>query len=158
MTTQTTYSERLAPPQPGTIAGDFEAETGIAETASPGIPFGRAVSQGTLSDQGVILGGSIAGFRGVSIKDSTLRGDLAVKDAYLPPNNVGILADGDIWLEPNAAVAANDPLWFNTVSGVFGKAAGTNMVGPLKGCRWKTSCGVGGRALASIEDYNRKDV
>ena len=49
-TTQTSYSERMAPNVPGTLAGqvnEARITTGICETASPGIPFGRAVSQGT---------------------------------------------------------------------------------------------------------------
>ena len=155
MTTQTTYSERMAPPAPGTVAGEFSvarSTTGICETASPGIPFGRAVSQGALSDQGVIIGGSLAGFRGVSIRDITLRGDLAVVDAYLPPNSVGVLEDGDIWVEPTVAVNAHDPVWFNATTGTFNKSTG---VGPIPGAYWKTSCGIGGRAILSIPQGGR---
>jgi hypothetical protein len=155
MTTQTTYSERMAPPAPGTVAGNYDGArvtTGICETASPGIPFGRAVSQGSLSDAGVIIGGSLAGFRGVSIRDITLRGDLAVVDAYLPPNNVGVLEDGDIWVEPTVAVNAHDPVWFNASTGTFNKSTG---VGPIPGAYWKTSCGVGGRAILAIPQGGR---
>lgn len=155
MAYQTSYSERMAPPMPGVVAGQMnEARivTGIAETAAPGIPFGRAVSQGALSDQGAILGGTLAGFKGISIRDITLRGDVpsANLDKYQPTNSMGILEDGEIWVEPNDAVAANDVVWFNSVTGVFGKATGTNMVGPIPGAKWKTSCGVGGRAILSI--------
>lgn len=158
-TTQTVYNERMAPPQPGVVQGPGEVETGIAETASPGIPFGRAVSQGSLSNQGVILGGTVAGFRGVSVRDVTLRGDTGSVnlDHYLPPDNVGILVDGDIWLEPREAVAANDPVYFVAATGIFSQNA-TGALGPLKGCRWKTSCGVGGRAVMSIADYYRRDA
>jgi hypothetical protein len=157
MTTQTSYSERMAPPAPGTIAGEFataRTTTGICETASPGIPFGRAISQGSLSDEGVILGGSLAGFRGVSIRDITLRGDLAVVDAYLPPNSVGVLEDGDIWVEPAGAVAAHAAVYFNATTGLFDDAAGGN-VGPIPGAYFKTSCGVGGRAILAIPQGGR---
>lgn len=150
MTTQTTYNERIAPNGPGVVAGNMDnakVTTGICETASPGIPFGRAVSQGTLSDEGVVLGGSLIGFRGVSIRDVTLRGDLAVVDAYLPPNGAGVLERGDIWVEPTVAVLAHDPVWFNATTGTFNKSTG---IGPLPGAYFKTSCGIGGRAILSL--------
>ena len=157
MTTQSSYSERMAPPSPGTVAGNLQpgrTTTGICETANPGIPFGRAVSQGSLSDQGVIIGGSLAGFRGVSIKDITLRGDRAVVDAYLPPDSVGVLEEGDIWVEPAGAVAAHAAVYFNATTGVFDDDASGN-VGPIPGAYFKTSCGVGGRAILSIPQGGR---
>jgi hypothetical protein len=154
MTTQTTYSERMAPPSPGTIAGaNFDTTTGICETAAPGIGFGLAVSQGTLSDQGVILGGTAATFRGVSVKDVTLRGDVASAnlDHYQIPDNVAICHKGEIWVEPTVAVNANDPVWFDGATGTFNKSTG---IGPIKGARWKTSCGIGGRAIVELAGYN----
>lgn len=156
MTTQTTYNERMAPPMPGVIAGqDFQTDTGIAETASPGIPFGRAVSQGSLSDQGVILGGTAAGFRGISVRDVTLRGDLSVVDAYLPPNSVGVLTGGAIWVEPSVAVNANDAVYFDGSTGqLTNSSSGTQLI---KGARWKTSCGIGGRAIVEIPRYKKNN-
>ena len=152
MATQTTYSERIAPPSPGTVAGQMDnarSTTGICETASPGIPFGRAVSQGVLSSEGVILGGAAATFRGVSIKDQTLRGDGAIVDAYLPPNGVGVLESGDIWVEPSVAVAVNDPVYFEPTTGVFRNILDTDGI-IVNRARFKTACGVGGRAILSL--------
>lgn len=151
MTTQTTYSERIAPPMPGVLAGNVDnarIATGICETASPGIPFGRAVSQGTLSDQGRLLGGAtLANFRGVSVRDVTLRGDLAVVDAYLPPNNLACMESGEIWVEPGVAVAVTDPVHYVAATGIFTISGG---VGPIVGAKWKTSCGIGGRAILQL--------
>lgn len=150
MAVQTTYSERMSPPGPGSVSGsDFDDRTGLCETAAPGIPFGRAVSQGTLSDKGLILGGALATFRGVSTKDHTLG---AEQDAYLPPNNVGYRHRGSVWVEPTVAVNADDPVWFNATTGTFNKSTG---VGPIKGARWETSCGIGGRALLDLSGYNK---
>jgi hypothetical protein len=155
MTTQTTYNERLAPNSPGTLQGmDFAVDTGICETASPGIPFGRAVSQGTLSDQGVVLGGTLAGFRGISVKSTALG---AEHDAYLPPDNVNVMKEGTVWVEPASAVVVNGQVYFNATTGLFDDSASGN-IGPIKGARWKTSCGVGGRAVVELSGYLRSDA
>ena len=150
---QTSYSERMAPPGPGSLHGsDYDDSHGICETAAPGgIPFGRAVSQGTLSDKGVVIGGTLAAFRGCSTKDHTLG---AEQDKYLPPNEVGIRHRGFVWVEPGHAVAANDDVYFSATTGVFSNQASGNL-GPLKGARWETSCGTGGRALLQLAGYNK---
>lgn len=156
MTTQTTYNERMAPAYNGMLAGEVDnakTTTGICETAAPGIPFGRAVSQGSSSDYGVILGGSLAGFRGISIRDITLRGDVASAnlDAYQPPNSVGVLEGGDIWVSPSAAVTAHDTVKFDATSGILQPGAtGAGLLIP--GAYWKTSCGIGGMAIVSLRE------
>jgi hypothetical protein len=153
MATQTTYSTNIAPPSAGTIAGQRDSAriaTGICETASPGIPFGRAVGQGTLSNEGTLLGAATYDkFKGVSVRDITLRGDGAVVDAYLPPNSMGILEQGDIWVAPGEAVAAHDSVYFVPATGVFMK---TNAGGAIliPGAFFKTAAGVSGLAILSL--------
>lgn len=149
MAVQSTYSERISPPPPGTIGGsDYDTITGLCESAAPGgIPFGRAVTRGTLSDKGALLGGALAGFRGVSVKEVTLGSE---QDKYLPPNNMAILQRGQIWLEPSVAVASDDPVHYDTTTGIFKNTGG---IGPIKGARWVTSCGIGGRAIAYFGGY-----
>lgn len=161
MTTQTTYGERMAPPMPGVISSsDHNCVTGICETAAPGIGFGLAVSQGTLSDKGTILGGALDTFKGISVRDITLRGDkvTANLDKYQPPNNMNILNRGQIWAEPGEAVNANDPVWFHGTTGVLYKATGSGIVGPILGAKWITSCGVGGRAEVFLSGASNKHV
>lgn len=146
MVTQTTYTERMAPLPPGSRAGsDGNDITGICETASPGIPFGRAVSQGTLSDQGSVIGGTLAGFKGISLRDITL--DVRDNDAYLPPHNMGIRERGDVWVEPTVAVLARDPVWFNATTGTFNKSTG---IGPIPGAYFVDTCGIGGRTRVHL--------
>lgn len=159
MTTQSSYSERMAPPSPGTLAGNVDSAritTGICETASPGIPFGRAVSQGSLSDEGVIIGGSLAGFRGISVRDITLRGDQGdtTLDKYQAPNSMAVMESGDIWVEPNEAVSAHAAVYFVAATGLLSDNS-SGAVGPIPGAYWKTSCGVGGRAIVSIPQGGR---
>lgn len=156
MTTQTSYSERMAPPSPGTLAGqvnEARITTGICETVA-GIPFGVACSQGSDSDEGAIIGGSLAGFRGISVRDVTLRGDSGDLDQYRPPNSMAIMESGDIWVEPNEAVTAHAAVYFVAGTGLLSDNS-SGAVGPIPGAYWKTSCGVGGRAIVSIPQGGR---
>ena len=154
MATQSTYSERIAPPSPGTTEGtDYENTTGICETVA-GIGFGLAVSKGSSSDQGVVLGGALAGFRGVSVKDITLPAGNA--DKFLPPNSLSVRRRGQIWTEPGEAVNADDPVYYNSTTGVFYKSAAAGRVGPVAGARFETSCGVGGRAKLYVSGFAQK--
>lgn len=155
MATQTAYSTNIAPPPPGTVAGGMDVakvSTGICEVASPGIPFGRIVSQGLLSDQGIVLVATDnLKVKGISVRDITLRGDLAVADAYVSPNSMAVLEEGDIWVEPGEAVLAFDPVFFNLTTGVlFKSTAGGRSLTALPNCFFKTSCGVGGRAIVTM--------
>ena len=147
---QSNYVEGMKDNSPGTLAGNFDnarTSTGTCETEA-GIGFGLAVSRGTLSDRGTVLGGTLAKFRGCSIKDVTLVSD--TPDKYLPPNSMGIMESGEIWVEPAVAVDIDDPVHFDGSTGVFTNTGG---IGPILGARWKTSCGVGGRAILQLPTY-----
>jgi len=151
MAYQTEYKEQMVDNTPGTIAGNFDnarSSTGTCETEA-GIGFGLAVSRGTLSDRGTVLGGTLTGFRGCSIKDITLG---AEQDKYLPPNNMGVLESGEIWVEPAVAVDIGDPVHFNGATGVWSNTGG---IGPVLGARWKTSCESGGRAILQLPTYQQ---
>lgn len=157
MTTQTSYSERMSPPRPGTLAGNVDSArtiTGICETEA-GIGFGLAVSQGTLSDEGTILGGTLAGFKGVAIRDVTLRGDSGDVDNYIPPNSMGIMESGDIWVSPVEDVAAHNAVYFDGTTGRFGDTNGSGKLGPIPGAYWKTSASADGAAILSIPQGGR---
>lgn len=154
MAVQSTYSERMLDNSPGTMQGsDYDTKTGICETADPGIPFGVAVCQGVDSDQGVIKGNALATFLGCSLKDATLG---AEQDAYLPPNNVGYMSRGTIWVHPKDAVVADAAVYFDASTGLFDDDA-TGNVGPIAGARWVTSCGAGAneRALLQLSGYQK---
>jgi hypothetical protein len=153
MAIQTTYTEGMRDNSPGTIAGsDYDTITGICETADPGIGFGLAVADGTLSDKGTIIGGTTTTFKGISVKDKALA---AEQDAYLPPDNMAILQRGQIWAEPAVAVNANDPVHFSGTTGILTNTGG---VGPVKGARWVTSCALNGRALVYLSGYQRSNA
>lgn len=149
---QTTYNETMKDNSPGTVAGNFDnarTSTGTCETVA-GIGFGLAVSRGTLSDRGTIIGGTLTAFRGCSIKDATL--SPANGDKYAQYNSMGVLESGEIWVEPAVAVDITDPVHFDGTTGVWSNTGG---IGPVLGARWKTSCGAGGRAILQLPTYQQ---
>jgi hypothetical protein len=155
MTTQTTYTEQMKEPRPGTMKSRDDTITGLCETVA-GIGFGLAVSQGANSDQGTILGGTLAGYKGVSAKDITML--VSNADKYLPPNNMAICDKGEIWAEPGEAVNANDPVYFNGATGVLMKSAAGGALGPIPGAYWGSSCGIGGRAYAVLGGIRKNGI
>lgn len=102
------------------------ANTGLVETAA-GIPFGRAVSQGT-GDQQVILGGTLAKFRGVSILDQfrVPTVSVPVADFYAFRENIGYRTRGPIVVinASGQAVAAGDKVFYDPVTGLFANTQG----------------------------------
>lgn len=151
---QTEYNENMKAPSPGTISSsDYDTRTGICETAA-GIGFGLAVSQGTLSDKGVVIGGTLAKFRGISVKDITL-GHRTDVDEYHQYDNVGYLSRGTIWVSPADAVAANDPVHFDGSTGRLTNAGG---IGPIPGARWITSSGADGRAEVYLSGVAKNGI
>lgn len=151
---QTDYSDRIPYPTPGLIHGsDYDTITGICETESPGIGFGLAVGIGADSDQGVVLGGTLAKFRGVSLRDVTLRGDRGDVDHYVPPNSVGIIRRGQVWVLPVDSVAPGDPVYFDGSTGRLGKSGGGKL-GPIKGASWQSTGGTSQVARVYLAGYD----
>ena len=122
---QTTYTRYQPVAQNGMLASEinWSADTRIVETAA-GIPFGRAVSQGT-NDDGCVIGGSA--FVGVTRADPTLpqAAGLTTVDTYLQYDNVGVLVTGDIWVYAYAAVTPATAVVFEAATGKFGIAGTT---------------------------------
>ncbi len=150
MAVQTTYNERMELPRAGTVTMDKKVDTGICETVA-GIGFGLAVGQGT-GDKGVVLGGALAIFRGMSVRDVTLF-DAVTPDEYQQYQNVGVLTDGKAWVVPFEAVAAGDVVHYNATTGRFGKAGGS---GPILGARWVTSAAANAPAQLELSGYNQQ--
>ena len=140
---QSTYIRYILPAQNGMLASEvnWAADTRIVETAA-GIGFGLAVSQGSLSAAGIIIGGSA--FVGVTRADPTLaRADLAPAtspgiDIYPQYDNAGVLVMGDIWVNCYGNVAANAAVTYDTTTGHLG-AAGTT----ITQAKWMTAAAGG---------------
>ena len=145
---QSTYAENIDAARAGLLAGcDYNIDTGIVETAA-GIGFGLAVSQGSVSDKGVVLGGALAGFRGISVRDVTLGAEV---DAYAQYKNLGVITRGKVWVTVAVAVAPNDPVHYVSATGAF---TNTGDIGPILGARYVTTAGIGELAQVELSGYN----
>lgn len=132
---QRTYRPQIAPALPGLISDETPSavQTRVVETAA-GIGFGLAVSAGTLSDKGAILGG--AAFIGISVRDITqvpgvpydpLADVGPAADIYPQYANISVMTRGHIWVVAHgggdAGVKAHDPLFFDATTGIFTNSA-----------------------------------
>lgn len=145
---QSAYSERQAVAfagQPGTMV-PYNIDTRNCETAA-GIGFGVACGQGAAT-KGAVLGGTLATFVGVSVRDITLvASGGGTVDEYAENENMGLLTMGDIWVAPSVAVAITDPVHYDATTGVFAISGGS---GPIVGARWMTPAGSGELALLRL--------
>lgn len=150
MAVQTSYTERMQPGRPGLIVGsDYNTDTGNVETVA-GIGFGLAVSQGS-ADKGVVIGGALAGFRGITVRDVTLESDQL--DKYARYQSAGILTRGKIWVTPAVSVVAGDPVHYVSATGVF---TNTGDIGPITGARYVSSAaGTGDLAVVELSGFNQ---
>jgi hypothetical protein len=102
--------------------------TRICETAA-GIGFGKAVSQGTLSPKGVVLGGTT--YVGITCRDITLSLSNLDPNASTPfpldkygyKTNMAVMTRGHIWVKAFGNVAANDGVYFDAAAGTLGNSA-----------------------------------
>jgi hypothetical protein len=116
----------------------------------PALASGRPVSQGA-GDKGVVLGGALADFLGISVRDITLV-DSSVLDKYPRYKNMAYLNSGQIWVEASVAVGAGDPVHYDTTTGAWKISGG---IGPIVGARYVTS-GAAGRSRASSNSRRSK--
>lgn len=142
---QSAYSENMVRGLAGMVADTVpsSADTRNCETAA-GIGFGLACGQGS-ADKGAVLGGSLANFVGISIRDVTLMNDTA--DEYQENQNMAVHTDGDIWVTTNVAVAVGDPVHYDATTGAFQITGGS---GPILGARYMEAAAAGSPALVRL--------
>lgn len=146
------YRDTMRNNAPGTIAGSgYDVKTGNCETDA-GIGFGLAVSQGTISDDAVVLGGTLSGFKGITVKD--INRDTRSADKYQKYEEVGYLNRDEIWVVATGAVA-DGAVYFDGTTGAILASSGGGAIGPIPGARFKTSADDEGRCvvyLAGVAD------
>ena len=144
---QTTYTAKHAVAYEGMISA-MTPETvvsRIVEAAS--IAFGKAVSQGT-ADMGIVAAQTAATkFEGFTVRAQAQPGTTV--DAYAVGSTAGVLTEGAIWLKPYEIVAAGDPVYFVTATGLIGKTATSSTLIP--NARWETSAAANGLAIVRIK-------
>ncbi len=134
---QSTFPEQMRQGFPGMINRmvDYNAVTRSIESAAA--PACRAVSQSTAADINCILGGTVAGFVGITILDPTLIqpiGSGLAAETYGQYASAGVLTKGEIFATATVPTLAGDPVHFGATDGVL---TNTGAVGPIPGARWK---------------------
>lgn len=139
---QAAYAENMVDGIAGMVGTmvPSNADTRNCETAA-GIGFGLACGQGS-ADKGAVLGGTLANFVGVSVRDVTLVNDVA--DEYQQNQSMSVHTDGDIWVQTSVAVAVGDPVHYDATTGIFQITGGS---GPIVGARYMKAAAAGRPAL-----------
>jgi hypothetical protein len=139
---QATFPEQMRQGLPGMINRmvDYNAVTRSVEgSAAAGIAAPRAVSQSTAADISCVIGGTVAGFVGITILDPTIVqfvGSTVPPESYPQYLNCGVLTKGEIFATATVITAAGDPVHFGAADGIL---TNTGAVGPVPGARWKYS-------------------
>jgi hypothetical protein len=161
----TDYSLPQSPAVPGTIASGINSRAIRSKTNASGgvIAYGRAVVQGTASDDVVLPAADKTGFVGIAVRTYMYENAQTADGAfgYANKRQIDVLTQGEIWVETEVAVAPGDAVFFrivakgdNTVVGKFNKTADATAVPAdtavaIPNARWITS--TTGAGLARLE-------
>lgn len=134
---QTSYPSTMERGANGQIQGmDWDTIHRNCETEA-GIPFGRAVGRG-VADGAAVLGGPLADFLGVSVRDITqIATDAgANSEVFAEGRELSVLKRGLIMVLPAVNVSEGDAVHYDATTGVFSNTGGN---GPIKGAEWYQS-------------------
>ena len=129
---QSTYPSNIGEAVKGMIASTVDAQVDslICDEAL-GIPVARAVRE-VLASGKLKIGIDALGFRGISIRERTLRpNDVNSAGAEIYPNgyHVGVLFEGEIWVDIQAAVTRGLDVTANADTGQLSSMAVAAQVG-----------------------------
>lgn len=150
MATQTVYKERMDRGRHGMINNMVQHNVVTRSIESVGgIGAGVAACQGN-NEQGATVGGILADFVGISVRDVTII-NAAAPDVYPRYTNFNVLTFGELFITaPAGGVVAGDPVYFNATTGALLKAAGAGIEGPIVGARWKFDTAAGALAIVQL--------
>ncbi len=141
-TYQTTYTN--APPKGlhGQIASEEKCNK-ISRTVEPagGIKFGTPVQRGA-GDHGVVAM-STGDFLGIAVLNPAVPADATNPDAYPQYFTGAFMTMGPMYVKAGGNVSDGGDVYYNTSTGLYVGAAGTNIIGPLPDAFFETS-GVNG--------------
>lgn len=141
---QASYAQFMSPAQNGIIASmtDYSIDTRLGEDpAGNGIPFGRALCQGTSHGTRSASLGALSGgeFVGISVADPGLPNlSTTFTDKYADGENMACLTRGDIWVIPATNVTVGGAVYFNSSTGQLGDSGISNAV-LIANAKWMTS-------------------
>lgn len=140
---QSTYNQYHSPAQngiPATMTG-WDIDARLAEDPhDAGIPFGRAVCQGLVSNAAATLGALSGGeFVGITRADPTLPNtDPDFTDKYADGENMAVMVRGDMWVIPATNVSPGGAVYFNSSTGELGASGISNAV-LIANAKWITA-------------------
>ncbi len=145
---QSTYNRYAVAGMVGTPVDEtpYNIDTRICQDdSSPatGIGFGLAVQQGTDGDKAAAFGGS-GTFVGITRSNPT-QNVQTFTDKYSDGDNMPVFTVGDIWVIAEAAVTANEAVYYNPTTGVLGHSGGTL----ISGAKWLTAT-TGASQIAAV--------
>lgn len=135
---QTTYTQRPAKGLHGQVANE-ELSNRISRTVenAGGIKFGVPVQRGT-GDHGVVP--LAAGtFIGIAILNPAVPANAANPDAYPQYFTGAFLTQGPMYVTAGGNVSDGGQVFYNTVTGRYVGAAGTDIIGPIPGAVFDTT-------------------
>jgi hypothetical protein len=148
-TYQTTYTN--APPKGlhGQIASEEKCNK-ISRTVedAAGIKFGVPVQRGA-GDHGVVAM-STGDFLGIAVLNPAVPPSPSNPDAYPQYFTGAFMTMGTMYVTAGGAVTDGGEVFYNTVSGRYVGAAGTNIIGPLPDAFFETSGGDGSIVEISV--------
>jgi hypothetical protein len=145
---QATYPTTMPIGLPGQSASmvNHNEVTKLCDTVA-GIGFGLAVTRNAANkNKGVVLGGALAGFIGISLVDVAVM----VADKYSQHENMAVKTTGDIFALAKEAVAAGDPVYYDTATGEFWMSADASRQGPVPSAQWTLGAGSGGVGIITL--------
>jgi hypothetical protein len=133
---QSTFPERMREGLPGMV-NRMVLYNSISRNCATvaGIPYCRAVSQSATEPADAVIGGTLAGFLGITILDPTLVHFTSgmAPETYAQTMEMGVLTQGQIFAQATVATVAGDPVHFGAADGVLTNTGG---IGPIPGARW----------------------
>lgn len=137
-TYQTTYSSAPAKGLHGQISSEEKCNK-ISRTveAAGGIKFGTPVQRGA-GDHGVVAM-STGDLLGIAVLNPAVPADATTPDAYPQYFTGAFMTMGTMYVKAGASVSDGGDVYYNTSTGLYVAAAGTNIIGPLPDTFYETT-------------------
>ena len=150
MAVQSTYNENLAVAFPG-MRANLVPETVISRTVkNASMGFGVVAVQAAGDYEVTTIGDAATadpgGYVGISVRDQAA--DPGAPNAYAEDATAAIMTKGTVWVNAYESVAAGDPVYFVTATGLLGKTTASST--QIANARWETSRTGAGLAMIRL--------